>query len=59
VRNEKELNDVANILAADGKMGAYIIAESLPDLTSKADIPRVQDYLATHYPHIITQLTHE
>jgi glucose-1-phosphate adenylyltransferase len=58
VRNEKELNDVANILAAHGKMGAYIITESMPDLTSKADIPRVQEYLNTHYSHIITQLTH-
>jgi glucose-1-phosphate adenylyltransferase len=59
VRDEKELNDVANTLAADKKMGAFIIAESLPDLTSKADISRVQAYLSEHYPHIVTQLIHE
>lgn len=39
-------------LTKNGKLHADIIYENLPDLTSKADIPRVQKYLEENYPEI-------
>jgi hypothetical protein len=52
VRDEKELTDVLKALAQEGNIQCQIIRESLPDLTSKADIPQVHHYLQLHYPQI-------
>lgn len=52
IRDEKEITDVFRELAVEGRLKSEIIFESLPDLTSKADIPRVQKYLAETYPEL-------
>ncbi len=52
VRDEKEVTDVYTTLLAQDRLNCIVITESIPDLTSKADIPKVQSYLRTNYPHI-------
>ena len=52
VRNEKEVTEVFCELAAEGNLKSEIVFESIPDLTSKADIPKVQKYLAEAYPEL-------
>ena len=54
VRDEKEITDVFRELAVEGRLKSEIIFESIPDLTSKADIPWVQKYLAETYPELQT-----
>lgn len=52
VRNEKEVTEVFRELAVGGNLKSEIVFESIPDLTSKADIPKVQKYLAEAYPEL-------
>jgi len=52
VRDEKEVTDVFRELSDQGMLASHIVREALPDLTSKADIPKVQKYLADTYPEI-------
>lgn len=52
VRNEKEITDVFRELAEAGSLKSEIVFETLPDLTSKSDIPKVQKYLAETYPEL-------
>jgi hypothetical protein len=52
IRDEKEITDVFRELAVEGRLKSEIIFESLPDLTSKSDIPKVQKYLAETYPEL-------
>lgn len=52
IRNEKEVTDIFRLLAIEWRLKSQIIHESLPDLTSKSDIPKVQKYLAEKYPEL-------
>jgi dTDP-glucose pyrophosphorylase len=52
VRGEKEITDVFRELAKEGRLKSEIVFESLPDLTSKSDIPKVQKYLEEAYPEL-------
>lgn len=48
-RGEKEVTDVYSALIGLGKLDSVILKETIPDLTSKADIVTVQRYLAEAY----------
>ncbi|MFZ4462078.1 MAG: sugar phosphate nucleotidyltransferase [Patescibacteria group bacterium] len=52
VRDEKEITDVYTSLFQANNLNCVVIEEPIPDLTSKADIPRVQSYLREAYPNI-------
>ncbi|MCY7351914.1 MAG: NTP transferase domain-containing protein [Cytophagaceae bacterium] len=54
VRNEKELPGVARTIARQYPKAIYTIpvSETMPDLTSKADILIVQDYLLREFPEL-------
>ncbi len=50
VRNEKEVTDVYKALIEKHALESMVLFDTIPDLTSKADIPMVQKYLAQAYP---------
>ena len=53
-RNEKELPEAIGRMAAENEntVMTFPVAEAIPDLTSKADIAEVQNYLKTNYPEL-------
>lgn len=54
VRNEKELPGVVRTIARDHPKAIFTIPvnEVMPDLTSKADIPTVREYLRAEFPEL-------
>lgn len=44
-RNEKEVTELFGYLAERGELFGEIVETSIPDLTSKEDIPVVQEFL--------------
>ncbi len=53
-RNEKEMPEAVNRIAKENKgtVKAFHVFELMPDLTSKADLALVQDYLEKNFPEI-------
>lgn len=56
LRKEKELPVTVDRLVRErkGSIRAIPLAEHVPDLTHKADIPRVQEYLRKNYPSTLS-----
>ena len=59
IRDEKEITDIYRVLLNAKNLNAITVQESMPGLTTKADIPKVQAYLATHYPDNVSWEVHE
>ena len=57
VRDEKEITDTLEELAEEHNLKSKIIYESIPDLTSKLDIPVVQHLLESSYPELQACIT--